>query len=234
MRNQADSRVVLRAANGKGREILDAAAEMFLVRGYERTTISDIAGSVGLLPSSIYHYARSKEEMLYTIARITHDENADLLDVTTYEATRAVDRLEEFIVRNLTYIAEHPAYVVTFDLEYRHLSHDHRNEINALRRQFRSFLTHLVRDGQADGDITSTIDPKLTAIAMLSLLNSVARWYSVGREWSVKELVDVHCRLLMDGARVTRAVPQARTTGQPGGRRPVGERARPSSPGQRR
>src|SRR6185369_11149968 len=113
MRNQADSTIVLRASNGKGREILDAAAEMFLQRGYERTTISEIANSVGLLPSSIYHYARSKEEMLYTVARITHEDNRDLLDVSTYTATRAVDRVEEFLVRNLTYIADHPAYVVT-------------------------------------------------------------------------------------------------------------------------
>lgn len=204
MRNQADSTIVLRASNGKGREILDAAAEMFLQRGYERTTISEIANSVGLLPSSIYHYARSKEEMLYTVARITHEDNRDLLDVSTYTATRAVDRVEEFLVRNLTYIADHPAYVVTFDLEYRNLSDDHRAEINALRRQFRHFLAGQIKAAQKEGDIVATIDAKLTAIAMLSLLNSVARWYARGREWSVPQLVEAHRRLLMDGVRVAR------------------------------
>ncbi len=204
MRNQADSTVALRALNGKGRAILDAAAEMFLQRGYERTTISDIATSVGLLPSSIYHYARSKEEMLYTVARITHEDNIDLLDMSTYEATRAVDQLEEFVVRNLTYIAEHPAYVVTFDLEYRNLSDDHRAEINNLRREFRQFMAGLIAAGQRDGDIVATVDAKLTAIAIASLLNSVARWYTTGREWTVDELVEVHRRLLMDGIRAPR------------------------------
>ncbi len=202
MRNQADSTVVLRATNGKGREIIEAAAEMFLQRGYDRTTISDIASSVGLLPSSIYHYARSKEEMLYTVARITHEDNRDLLDLSTYQATRAVDQVEEFVVRNLTYIAEHPAYVVTFDLEYRNLSDDHRAEIIALRREFRHFLTGLIKAGQAAGEIAVTIDAKLSSIAILSLLNSVARWYTAGGEWTVDQLVDMHRRLLMDGIRM--------------------------------
>jgi AcrR family transcriptional regulator len=205
MRNQADSTVALRSSNGKGREILEAAAEMFLQRGYESTTISEIANSVGLLPSSLYHYARSKEELLYTVAKLTHEDNRSLLDLSTYEATRPSALVEEFVVRNLTYIAEHPAYVVTFDLEYRKLSDEHRAEIVRLRREFRHFLTKLIKDGQQAGEIDASLDPKLTSIAILSLLNGVARWYTVRGEWSAKEVVDVHRHIVLTGIVTTRS-----------------------------
>jgi len=45
------------------RVILDAAAELFFERGYDGTSIRDIAGKVGLLPGSVYHYFPSKEEL---------------------------------------------------------------------------------------------------------------------------------------------------------------------------
>lgn len=202
MRNQADSTRALRADSGKGREIVDAAAEMFRTRGYEGTTISDIAASVGLLPSSIYHYARSKEEVLYTVVRLTHEENYALLDDATYSMSSPLGRLREFVVRNLTYVAQYPAYVVTYDLEYRNLSDDHRNEILSLRREYRAFLTRLIEDGQAAGEIIDSISPKLTSIAILSLLNSVARWFTGAGDWTIEELVDVHCHLLLDGIAV--------------------------------
>lgn len=45
------------------RVILDAAAELFFERGYDGTSIRDIAGKVGLLPGSVYHHFPSKEEL---------------------------------------------------------------------------------------------------------------------------------------------------------------------------
>lgn len=45
------------------RVILDAAAELFFERGYEGTSIRDIASRVGLLPGSVYHHFPSKEDL---------------------------------------------------------------------------------------------------------------------------------------------------------------------------
>jgi len=45
-------------------EILTAAARIFREKGYHGTSVQDIAEAVGLLKGSLYHYIRSKEQLL--------------------------------------------------------------------------------------------------------------------------------------------------------------------------
>ena len=45
-------------------EILDAAEELFYVRGYHETAVSDIVKSNGVAQGTFYYYFKSKEEVL--------------------------------------------------------------------------------------------------------------------------------------------------------------------------
>ena len=47
--------------------ILDAAARLFAARGYEGASVRELAQRVGLLPGSIYHYYRSKEDLFIAV-----------------------------------------------------------------------------------------------------------------------------------------------------------------------
>src|SRR4051794_26547784 len=52
------------AQGAREEEILAAAARIFREKGYHGASVRDIAESVGLLKGSLYHYIRSKEELL--------------------------------------------------------------------------------------------------------------------------------------------------------------------------
>ena len=56
-------RIVKEAAERKN-EILDAAAELFAVKGYEETSTGDILDRVGIARGTLYYHFRSKEEIL--------------------------------------------------------------------------------------------------------------------------------------------------------------------------
>src|SRR5438552_16778543 len=64
-----DRAVDLLAASPKLREIVDSAAGLFDQEGYHRVSMEDIANAVGLRKPSLYHYVRSKDQIL---ARIHH------------------------------------------------------------------------------------------------------------------------------------------------------------------
>ncbi|MBR6476951.1 MAG: helix-turn-helix transcriptional regulator, partial [Lachnospiraceae bacterium] len=56
-------------ANGKEaeerkKEILDAAEELFIARGYDETSTSDILEKVGIARGTLYYHFKSKEEIL--------------------------------------------------------------------------------------------------------------------------------------------------------------------------
>ncbi len=67
------------------RRVLLAAATAFAERGFHATTTRDIAAAAGLSPAALYVYFRSKEEVLYQIARSTLDFT---VEVAATEASR--------------------------------------------------------------------------------------------------------------------------------------------------
>ena len=50
-------------------EILDASLELFSVQGFEATSISQIAGAVGIRKASLYSHFESKQSILDTIVK---------------------------------------------------------------------------------------------------------------------------------------------------------------------
>src|SRR3954469_22234545 len=49
------------------RQVVDAAAEVFLERGYDATSMQHIADAVDLRKASLYHYVASKEDVLFEL-----------------------------------------------------------------------------------------------------------------------------------------------------------------------
>ncbi|WP_276206930.1 TetR/AcrR family transcriptional regulator [Oceanicoccus sagamiensis] len=52
--------------SAKGR-LLSGAAHLFREKGYERTTVRDIANEIGIQSGSLFHHYKSKEEILKAV-----------------------------------------------------------------------------------------------------------------------------------------------------------------------
>ena len=50
-------------------EIVDAAATLFREKGFVATSLEDIAREVGMYKGSLYHYIKSKEDLLFAVVR---------------------------------------------------------------------------------------------------------------------------------------------------------------------
>ena len=62
-------RAEARGGENRREALLDAAAAMFAAKGYDGTSIRDIAGAVGMLPGSLYYHFKSKEDLLIAVYR---------------------------------------------------------------------------------------------------------------------------------------------------------------------
>ena len=68
MRCYRGGRLIMERGNTK-QEILEAALELFSVQGYEATSISQIAGAVGIRKASLYSHFESKQAILDTLVK---------------------------------------------------------------------------------------------------------------------------------------------------------------------
>lgn len=55
---------IVKKAEERRDEIIQAAGELFLVKGYDRTTMKDVMERLQIAKGTIYHYFKSKEELL--------------------------------------------------------------------------------------------------------------------------------------------------------------------------
>jgi AcrR family transcriptional regulator len=182
--------------------LLDAAVAVFIERGYEATSVEEIAGRLGVTKSAVYHHVPSKGELL----RLALDRALDALFAVTTEpqavAGRAIDRLEHVVRGSVAVLAAELPFV-TLLLRLRGNTDVERNALER-RRRFDRIVTDLVRAAEVDGDVRPDVDPALTSRLLFGTVNSLTEWYRPDGDLSPDALADAVVATTFDGLRTTR------------------------------
>jgi AcrR family transcriptional regulator len=179
--------------------LLAVAVAAFNERGYEATSMDELAGRLGVTKSAIYHHVSRKDELL----RLALDRALDGLFAVTREprATSgpAIARLEHVVrgsVRVLT--AELP--FVTLLLRVRGNSDVERAALER-RRQFDRIVSDLVRAAGREGGVRADVDPAVIGRLLFGTVNSLTEWYRPGGGLSADALADALVTITFDGLR---------------------------------
>lgn len=181
------------------REILEAATRVFHEKGYESTSIQDIAQAVGILKGSLYYYIASKEELLYEIIRGNHEEALRNLGQSQSVEGNALVKIRAFMNLHLAYNAANLEKTAVFFHEFRSLSREHRQAIVEERDAYERSLRELITQGQTEGVICPDVDPKLIAIGILGMMNWLYHWYRPGAERTVEEIAGSYADFVVAG-----------------------------------
>jgi TetR/AcrR family transcriptional regulator, cholesterol catabolism regulator len=159
-------------------EVLAAAFDVFVERGYEAATVQDIASRVGLLKGSLYYYIESKEALLYALVKRAYDNIADYLasddQLPTGDAPTRLCRFIDLFVGNLSNKAsEAEARLVARELH--NLSAPHQREIHIKAGLVESYLIDIIVQGITEGSFDERTDPRVAANSIFSVLNG-ASW----------------------------------------------------------
>jgi TetR/AcrR family transcriptional regulator, cholesterol catabolism regulator len=159
-------------------EVLAAAFDVFVERGYEAATVQDIASRVGLLKGSLYYYIESKEALLYALVKRAYDNIADYLasddQLSKGDAPTRLCRFIDLFVGNLSNKAsEAEARLVARELH--NLSAPHQREIHIKAGLVESYLIDIIVQGITEGSFDERTDPRVAANSIFSVLNG-ASW----------------------------------------------------------
>ncbi|GAA4542320.1 TetR/AcrR family transcriptional regulator [Pseudonocardia xishanensis] len=177
--------------------ILEAAAELFRTRGYAATSVAEVAEAAGLLKGSVYHYIRTKEDLLAAIVEEAHRGTALLGEEITASQAPAVDKLRTVVERHLRGTEKNLTQVQVLFREFSTLPADRFAAVVDSRDTYEHAVRELVRQGQAEGTFAAHLDPRLTAAAVLATLNSVQAWFRPDGPMSMTEIIDGFTDLLL-------------------------------------
>jgi TetR/AcrR family transcriptional regulator, cholesterol catabolism regulator len=159
------------------RELIDASMRVFSAQGYDSTSIQDIADEIGILKGSIYYYIDTKEDLLFEILREVHEEAmAQVAEAIAIDGD-PLQKLRAAVTTLSTFNAENTVRMGIFFQDFRSLSAKRRKEIVQERDQYDDVLRRLIREGQEAGLMCPDLDPKLTAMAIMGMVNWISQWY---------------------------------------------------------
>lgn len=158
------------------RRLLLGAVDAFAERGFHATTTRDIAGRAGMSPAALYIHYKTKEELLFHISRVGHEQSVAVLAEAVGQAPDCAARLAAAVRAFVRWHAEHHTTARVVQYELAALEPEHYELIVALRRRSEEILRGVLEDGVASGRF-AVDDIRGTTLALMSLCVDVARWF---------------------------------------------------------
>ena len=182
---------------GQSQWFLEIAVGELNRRGYDGTSMSQVARAAGITKSTIYHHFGSRELLLRAALERALDALFAVLDHDPGEFGGEGERLRHLVADTAATLVAHLPYV-TLLLRVRGNS---PTELWALerRREFDRQVPELVAKAARVGEVRGEIDPGLATRLIFGMVNSISEWYRTGREQPSTHLADTVPSLAMDG-----------------------------------
>ncbi|WP_433872840.1 TetR/AcrR family transcriptional regulator [Saccharopolyspora sp. CA-218241] len=182
--------------------LLAVAVGLFNERGYDGTSMEDLARALGITKSAIYHHVPGKEELLrLAVNRGLDGLFAEAARIETVDG-RAIDRLEHLVRASVLVLVEQLPFV-TLLLRVRGNTEVERAAL-ARRREFDQIVADLVSKAAADGDLRPDVDPATSARLLFGMVNSLVEWYRPDGDVGADALADALTAVAFDGLRPRR------------------------------
>lgn len=180
-------------------DVVAAAGRLFAEHGYHGTSMRDLGKELGLLGSSLYAHVDSKQDLLVDVVA----EGARLFQESARRAGAgeggAVEHLRRLIEGHVAVVLDNHDVVRTFLNEARMLDGAHRSQVIAARDGYEQTFREVVRRGIEGGEFRADLDPKITTIFILSVLNALERWYQLGGSLGPEDLGEAISSFVMTG-----------------------------------
>lgn len=179
--------------------VVRGAIDLFNRRGYDGTSMEDLAKELGVTKSAIYHHVPGKSHLLETALNEALDGLTDVIDEarSADSSVSAYERLRTAVTQSIEVLAAHlPA--VTLLLRVRGNS---EVELEALRRRrdIDAALASLVQDAVDEGALRADIDPDLISRLLFGTVNSLVEWYRPDGAQDAKAVANAVVMLAFDG-----------------------------------
>jgi len=194
-------------------EICRTAARVFRDRGFDGTSVGEVARALKMTKAGLYHYFTGKEALLFETISFGLDQ---VRDEVTEPARAIVDpeaRLREFIVRHARVTLRAHGAIASLVDETRALPPHERRRIEERMRVTFDLMRNTLTELKGLGRLRE-VDVTVAAFSLLGMILWIPRWFRPGRRLTEHQVAEEVANLALVGllhppaARQRRARPQ--------------------------
>jgi TetR/AcrR family transcriptional regulator, cholesterol catabolism regulator len=181
-------------------EVLDAAAKVFAERGYSEASVQDVADELGILKGSLYHYIRTKEDLLFWLLDAVHRDVEEILEeVEAVEDVDPLERLSLYVRRQVLYNLDNLQRISIYYHDMDRLSAERLETIVNRRHAHERFVNRMIREAQDQGLADSSLDARVLTNCLFGTVIWTYRWYRPNGRVSRERIADLCARFALNG-----------------------------------
>jgi TetR/AcrR family transcriptional regulator, cholesterol catabolism regulator len=179
-------------------QILAEAGRLFANKGFEGTSMRDIAVACGISKSLLYHHFANKDEIYARVAV------GSTLELYLFVRDRVPDgppaqKIRAFMVATAEYFRRYRWAWIASTTAFWNDPDRHRQKERMTRRdRFENFLRSLIQEAIDAGEIRA-VDVPMTGRLILSSLNWMHRWYNPNKSATPEQIADIFFEMIFNG-----------------------------------
>ncbi len=179
-------------------EIYRAAAQIILRKGYDATSVNDIANALGMTKAGLYHYINGKKELLFDIMNFGLWE----LDEEVAALAEAIDdpaaRLRFIIDAHARLVTRGQGAITILVDEVTALTPAQQRKITQSKRKYFDFLRGTLDELKAAGKMQD-VNTTAAAFSLLGMINWLSRWFQQGGALDEEQAADEIVKIALHG-----------------------------------
>ncbi|MDA8019656.1 MAG: TetR/AcrR family transcriptional regulator [Thermoanaerobaculia bacterium] len=178
--------------------IYRTAAKMIYEKGFDATSMNEIAEAVQLTKPGLYYYVKGKKELLFSIMSFA----MDLLDAEVVavakEQSDALERLRAIVRCHAWLLTQATGAIAILIDETRGLSDEQRVRITERKRAYIDFIRETLDRLRAEGRMRP-VDTTTATFSLLGQIMWLARWFQEAGRMSREQVVDDVAEIALGG-----------------------------------
>ncbi len=179
--------------------ILRNAARIFAEKNYHSTSMRDISRATNISLAGLYHYCKSKEELLFLIQDNCFGRVLERLEERLRDVEDPLTKLRIFIENHLSFFAANMAEMKVLSHEADSLAGDLHTHVSTKKDKYTKLARRILKEIQHGQSGKSQVDLTAATYALFGMMNWIYNWYDPQGKLKVSELVDNVTRLFLHG-----------------------------------
>lgn len=181
-------------------QLMDTASKMFREKGYSATSMRDIANALGIEAASLYHYIKSKDELLENICFDMADKFDEAIREVNDIYFNAEEKLRMAIRLHIKIITENLDQSAVFLNEWKSLTENKLSKFKQLKENYEYEFKSIIELG-INEDLFDHVDVKFATLTILSSVNWIYQWYREDGKLSPDEIATKISDIILGGLR---------------------------------
>jgi AcrR family transcriptional regulator len=183
-------------------EIYRVAAQIICEKGYDATSMSEIADAVGITKAGVYHHVPGKRDLLFAIMSYGLDSLENEVITPARAISDAEQRLRAIIITHSRLITDHsmsegnPVTIVIDEVAG--LTPAHRRKIDQRKRAYVDLVRGTLKQLKEEGKLRN-VDVTVAAFSLFGMILWLSRWYHPDGPLSSEQVAEEVSKIAMAG-----------------------------------